>query len=50
MGDLHAKVERYIAVSKEKLGTHLKKWDPMIHFNFILFYFIFVLMKTKVYL
>ena len=24
------KVERYIAVSKEKLGTHLKKWDPMI--------------------
>ena len=24
------KVERYIAVSKDKLGTHLKKWDPMI--------------------
>ena len=24
------KVEKYIAVSKEKLGTHLKKWDPMI--------------------
>ena len=24
------KVERYIAVSKDKRGTHLKKWDPMI--------------------
>lgn len=24
------KVERFIAVSKDKLGSHLKKWDPML--------------------